>query len=562
MSGNGMIRVAAYARASTDEQAYSTPGQLAELRRELPGRGREIVAEIEDIGEKRHDLARPGLDRLRDLAEAGEIQEIWAWEHSRFGQFPVPEILKLELAEYGVELRSLDDAGPGEDGEDLAVIKSLFSRREQRDRVRRSQRGRKDKARRGEVFGGNRPRYGFRRLMGQNQAGRPTTVGYAVDPSTMPNVVRIFAEIANGRSIKHVKNTLEEERVPNPSGGPRWSNATLRNMILNDSYRPYTVQELAAAGVSAEVIARLDPEQEHGIHWANRMVSKPGKGKKHRKIVQSPRDRWIPVPLPLIGSGLDRNVVDRARARVAENKSTSRTADREWPLDSGILRCACCGRNMIPYPRRYKDGRTANYYYRCRPASKVLDKCPNRKSHPAAALEHEAASLFEEHASRSALLKLFDRAVAEREGREGIERILKRREHIATAIAELDRDRAGFLRQNARDVITDAELDGFLGEIAEQREALEREAAGLRDAAEEARRLAAARQSLVEWETDPEQVQPGEFLTVGASPEEVRDAYLKTGARFTVDERGELCLFLDLQLKAGAVAKGSSMSRL
>jgi hypothetical protein len=40
----------------------------------------------------------------------------------------------------------------------MQVIKSLFARREQRDRVRRSNRGRRDKTLRGEVFGGFRAR--------------------------------------------------------------------------------------------------------------------------------------------------------------------------------------------------------------------------------------------------------------------------------------------------------------------------------------------------------------------------------------------------------------------
>src|SRR5918994_2077646 len=51
-------------------------------------------------------------------------------------------------------------------GEDMQVIKSLFARREQRDRVRSSNRGRRDKTLRGEVFGGFRARYGLRFVKG------------------------------------------------------------------------------------------------------------------------------------------------------------------------------------------------------------------------------------------------------------------------------------------------------------------------------------------------------------------------------------------------------------
>jgi len=73
-----MIPVALYARASTDAQQHSVPGQLSELRERLADMDREIVAEISDTNEKRHALDRPGLDQLRDLAEAGLIKEIWS----------------------------------------------------------------------------------------------------------------------------------------------------------------------------------------------------------------------------------------------------------------------------------------------------------------------------------------------------------------------------------------------------------------------------------------------------------------------------------------------------
>jgi len=91
----------------------------------------------------------------------------------------------------------------------------------------------------------------------------------------------------------------------------------------------------------------------------------------------------------------------------------------------------------------------------------------------------------------------------------------------------------------------DDDLDAMLAEVDEERKALAGEMRRAEDAAETARRLEAARDSLAcassydpvhaEWYEDPDAIQPYEFLTLGASPEEVRAAYRRHAARFEVD---------------------------
>ena len=98
----------------------------------------------------------------------------------------------------------------------MQVIKSLFARREQRDRVRRSNRGRRDKTLRGEVFGGFSARYGLRFVKGRNRNGREVSIGYEVDQERMATVRRVFESIADGGSLKGLRRELEQEGVPNP----------------------------------------------------------------------------------------------------------------------------------------------------------------------------------------------------------------------------------------------------------------------------------------------------------------------------------------------------------
>ena len=104
MKENWQRRVALYARVSSDPQEASLEGQLRELREHAASEGLEVVEEVRDLAEKRHTVEKPGLERLRHLAELGDVEEVWAWEWSRYGAFPVPEVLAVELRDAGVEL--------------------------------------------------------------------------------------------------------------------------------------------------------------------------------------------------------------------------------------------------------------------------------------------------------------------------------------------------------------------------------------------------------------------------------------------------------------------------
>ena len=54
---------------------------------------------------------------------------------------------------------------------------------------------------------------------------------------------RIFRIIgAEDVSIYAVKRILEQEGVPYPNDPRRWSNKSIREIVLNDIYRPYAFE--------------------------------------------------------------------------------------------------------------------------------------------------------------------------------------------------------------------------------------------------------------------------------------------------------------------------------
>jgi site-specific DNA recombinase len=105
------MRVGIYARVSTDAQeARGTIGsQLETLRTRVSAEGDELVAEFIDDGCSGARLDRPGLDDLRDAAEAGRVDAVWCLSPDRLARSYAYQILILdELARYQVPVRFTD----------------------------------------------------------------------------------------------------------------------------------------------------------------------------------------------------------------------------------------------------------------------------------------------------------------------------------------------------------------------------------------------------------------------------------------------------------------------
>lgn len=74
--GGPRRRAVLYARVSTEEQVrsgYSLAQQMEALRDHATREGYEILEEVSDPGQSGATLARPGMDRVRDLVAAGGV---------------------------------------------------------------------------------------------------------------------------------------------------------------------------------------------------------------------------------------------------------------------------------------------------------------------------------------------------------------------------------------------------------------------------------------------------------------------------------------------------------
>ncbi|TMC37758.1 MAG: recombinase family protein [Chloroflexi bacterium] len=112
------MRVAIYARVSSESQeARGTIGsQLEVLRARIRSEGHELVAEFCDDGYSGARLDRPGLDMLRDQAEAGAFEAVWCLSPDRLARAYVYQVLVLdELAQFGVRVIFSDAPALGDD---------------------------------------------------------------------------------------------------------------------------------------------------------------------------------------------------------------------------------------------------------------------------------------------------------------------------------------------------------------------------------------------------------------------------------------------------------------
>ncbi len=378
-----------YARVSTAEQVdgYSIRQQLAALADWCEANSYDVLEEVVDEGLSAAYMDRPGLDRALELVRAGGVAVVLAQDADRITREPMHRmILDEECVKRGARLLALDDWGDdSHEGQLLRYIKNWQSKGERLKTAERTRRGAKRKVSEGKILGSSpKPRFGFAHL----EDGRGKNVGYAIDPLAMPVVLRVFAMVAAGHGVRATGRALDSDNVPPPRGGAEWSRRTLREMVLDDVYRPHEVRELEGL-VPADVIAKLDPTKLYGVSYHGRV--------RVRRVSNSERVRenpgpetWIGVPVDLTGSGLERSVVDGARRCVAGNRATPKVGDRVFPLAGGVMRCGNCGRTMAAYGRVNAGGKERRFYYRCNGPSRTGGACGNRKSHRAAELEDRA----------------------------------------------------------------------------------------------------------------------------------------------------------------------------
>ncbi len=311
-------RAAIYLRVSDDSQEdnYSLPTQEAACRRYCEQHGYQIVAVFSDVHTGAQYRTRPGLSQLRDLVRqrAADVVVCYAVDRLSRNQAHV-YILIEEFAEGGARLELVTERF-----EDSAVGRFILAARsfaaevEREKIIERTTRGTHARVRSGKPKGAARPPFGYRWADAAKTA-------FAIDPEEAPVVRRIFAELAQGASLRKVAQILTADGIPTPYRRARWDAKTINLIARNPTY--------------------------YGVYYGLRTRTMRVAGRK--KVRPLDPTEWVALPdvaPPIVTEDVWRLV----QHRLDRNKQDSPRNLKYAPhalLRGGFARCGTCGRVMV-----------------------------------------------------------------------------------------------------------------------------------------------------------------------------------------------------------------------
>ena len=174
-----MTVAAIYARVSSDRQREENTiaSQTAALIDFARSRGYQVPTEwvFEDEGYSGASLVRPGLERVRDLAAEGQIEAVLVHAPDRLSRKYAYQILLIEeLARHGVETVFIKapQAATAED-QLLVQFQGMIAEYERAQILERSRRGKRHRARQGQINVLSGAPYGYRYVRKSDDAASP-----------------------------------------------------------------------------------------------------------------------------------------------------------------------------------------------------------------------------------------------------------------------------------------------------------------------------------------------------------------------------------------------------
>jgi len=344
-----MKMTAIYARVSSEQQReeHTIASQTAALIEFAQSHDLEVPRQwvFEDEGFSGATLERPGLERVRDLAAEGQIQVVLAYAPDRLSRKYAYQILLIEeFARQGVETVFVKAPHSATAEDQLLVqFQGMIAEYERAQILERSRRGKRHRARSGEVSVLSGAPYGYRYIRKTDEA----PASYVVVDAEARVVQRVYEMYtAEALSIGEIARRLNAEGIATRKHSARWERSVVWAMLRNPAYRG------AACFGKTRVAGRV--RVTRALRRRGGIVSSNSVG--HERAPEE----WIEIAVPALVS------VDsfaRAQELLHENKIRSRRRTISPSVVQGLVSCQKCG---------YAFSRTSTstsarklHYYKC-----------------------------------------------------------------------------------------------------------------------------------------------------------------------------------------------------
>ncbi len=362
-TGSALPRVALYARVSTQEQTKgnfpSCDSQLEDLTAYAKREGWEIAASIKDEGFSAGSLRRPGLRRIRQMAQDNDIDLVLSGWYDRFTR-NTPEFYEVnqEFKQHNVQFKTVHDpqdtsTAAGRFAELILVGAKSYDREQTGEKVKFKMRQRLERG----MYNGSRVPTGFL-VSSEEKLLLP-------DPEKIALVRQMFQVYVEKRSDFAVRDFLKERHIPSPGGKSEWTVGTIRDLLQNRRY-------------VAEI--EINKENKGFSH-----VSEPDR----YRIVQAPHEPLIPVELFELAQAIRREKAaqypNNPGAKLSKSRDYGHNETGHVYVLQGLFFCAECGHVMSPHyvkktPNEKEKRRTLSFvnHYVCAQAKKGGKDCDHR----------------------------------------------------------------------------------------------------------------------------------------------------------------------------------------
>ena len=325
-----MTIAAIYARVSGDQQreSHTIASQTEALITHAREHGYHVEPDriIEDDGLTGAVFERPGLERVRDLAAEGRIEAVLVYAPDRLSRRYAYQVLIIEeLGRQGVETVFLKAPSLKTPEDHLLVqVQGMIAEYERAQILERSRRGKRHRAKRGEVAVLCGAPYGYR----YHRKTRDSDACHEIlepQASTVRDVYRKYTR--EHMSIGAIARALNERAVPTATGrSRRWERSVVWGILRNPAYK----------GKACFGKTRQQPRQ---------CVTRPlrqrgGVASATTADHERPREDWIEIPVPAIVS---EETFALAGERLALNKARSPRRTRTPSVVQGLVTCGKCG---------------------------------------------------------------------------------------------------------------------------------------------------------------------------------------------------------------------------